>query len=891
MPSSKEITRVKTTCPYCGVGCGVIMSRDKNGAYTATGDESHPSNYGRLCSKGSALVETIGLDGRLLHPEIDGEKVSWDTALDSVAKGFQEIIKQHGSDAVAFYVSGQLLTEDYYVANKLMKGFIGSGNIDSNSRLCMSSVVAGHKRAFGMDTVANCYEDLETADLVVMIGSNAAWCHPVLYQRMKASMENNDSLRVIVIDPRQTASCDDVWMHLPIRPGTDTILFNGLLNYLVDNNFHDQHYIDQFTENFDQALNAAKNTSSDINEIAKACDLSVEDIRKFYQVFAQTPRTVSIFSQGINQSTSGTDKVNCIINCHLATGRIGKEGAGAFSLTGQPNAMGGREVGGLANMLAAHMEFEREGDTDRVQRFWNASSMTDKEGLKIVDLIDAIDTGKVKAVWIMATNPAVSLPSANKVRMALKKCNLVVVSDCIRDTDTTQFADILLPAGAWGEKSGTVTNSERRISRQRQFLPLAGNARDDWWIISEVACRMGFSEAFSYASAAEIFREHAELSGFENFGPARRDFNISGLQNISSSSYDEMIPFQWPATNNVKTTPRLLTDGKFFTRSGKANFIPISFIPSQHIRTEKYSLVMNTGRVRDHWHSLARTGKTARLSRHIVEPFVTIHPETAQKYKVMTNDLVSVESENGKIIVRAQVDDSVRLDEIFVPIHWNDQFASAACVDSLIFSAKDPLSGQPEYKTTPVRIERISFQWNSFLMSCDTLNEPESSYWAKAREDGFWRYELAGNGSWKESFSVLSSKLWEENIDKIEYADKSNGRYLISWFKGGKMRGCAFVARDYAYLPSRDRILSQFKMDLCDYKQRIQALEWHPTDVSADTGPIVCSCFNIGKNTIMKFIREKSLISTAAIGKYLKAGTNCGSCKPELKELINEVCS
>ena len=887
MQASNEIQQVKTTCPYCGVGCGVVISSDENGAHTVTGDESHPSNYGRLCSKGSALAETIDLEGRLLHPEIKGEKVSWDTALDSVAKGFQDTIKKHGPDAVAFYVSGQLLTEDYYVANKLMKGFIGSGNIDTNSRLCMSSAVAGHKRAFGMDTVANCYEDLETADLVVMIGSNAAWCHPVLYQRMKAAAEDNDSLKVIVIDPRRTASCDDVWMHLPIRPGTDTILFNGLLNYLVKNNFHDQSYIDQFTENFDQALSAAEISSSDINAIAKACDLPVEDIGKFYKAFAETQRTISLFSQGVNQSTSGTDKVNCIINCHLATGRIGKEGTGAFSITGQPNAMGGREVGGLANTLAAHMEFEREGDIDRVQRFWNASSMAQKQGLKVVDLIDAIDAGKVKAIWIMATNPAVSVPDANKVRAALKKCDLVVVSDCISNTDTTELADILLPASAWGEKSGTVTNSERRISRQRQFLPTVGEAKDDWWIMSEVAHRMGFSEAFSYETPADIFREHAALSGFENHDQSRRDFNISGLKNISDAAYDEMSSIQWPVTDSIKTTPRLLSDGKFFTKSRKANFIPISFNPPKNPRTGTYPLLMNTGRVRDHWHSLTRTGKAPRLSRHIIEPFATIHPETAKKYDISADDLVHVESANGKITVRAQIVDSVRANEIFVPFHWNDQFASEARVDSLVFPATDPFSGQPEFKTTPVKIEQSNFQWHGFLMTRDALEQLKSDYWAKAREEDFWRYELAGTEPWEENFSGL----WEGNPDQIEYVDHAARRYRSSWFKEGKLEGCIFIAPNYADLPSRDWMLTQFQIDSFDSHQRLQLLAGHPADPSADTGPVICSCFNIGKNTIINAIQDQGLITVDAIGKSLKAGTNCGSCKPELKGLIEEASS
>ena len=884
-------TQVKTTCPYCGVGCGVIVSSDGNGDYSVKGDDSHPSNYGRLCSKGSALAETIDLEGRLLYPEIKGQRVSWDTALDTVAKGFQKTIDQHGADAVAFYVSGQLLTEDYYVANKLMKGFIGSANIDTNSRLCMSTPVAGHKRAFGMDTVANCYEDLEIADLIVLIGSNAAWCHPVLYQRIKAAAKNRDSQRIIVIDPRRTASCDGAWMHLPIRPGTDAILFNGLLNYLVENNCHDADYIEQHTEHFDAALQASNNAYNTIKKVATACDLSEQDVEKFYQAFAQTPRTISLFSQGVNQSTSGTDKVNCIINCHLATGRIGKHGAGAFSITGQPNAMGGREVGGLANTLAAHMEFSREGDVDRVRRFWNAPSMAKKPGLKVVELIDAIDAGKVKAIWIIATNPAVSVPDANKVRAALKKCDLVVVSDCIRNTDTTSCADVLLPASAWGEKSGTVTNSERRISRQRRFLPTAGSAAEDWWIVTEVAQRMGFSEAFPYQSAADIFREHAALSGFENSDLGKRDFNISGLQNVSDRHYDAMSSFQWPVTDAVKTTPRLLGDGQFFTRSGKAQFVPISYILPRNLISEKYPLLMNTGRVRDHWHSLTRTGKAPRLSRHIVEPFASINPETSKQLKIADNELVHIKSAKGRITVRAQVNDSIRQNEVFVPFHWNDQFASDARVDSLVFPETDPVSGQPEFKTTPVCIERSNFQWHGFLMTRDVIDYPQTNYWVKAREDQFWRYELAGNivkTDWSQGLhEILGDET--EHLDRIEYTDTGAGRYRSAWFISGKLQGCFFAAPDYNDLPSRDWLLTQFNTDSFDYKQRLQLLAGHPADPAADTGPVVCCCFNIGENTLINAIQEQSLSNVEAIGQSLKAGTNCGSCIPELKTLLNDI--
>ncbi len=520
---------IQTTCPYCGVGCGISAKVDEQSRQVKiSGDATHPANFGRLCSKGSALGETVELKGRLLQPRIYGRDAGWAEALDLVADSFVSTIEKYGADAVAIYGSGQLLTEDYYVANKLMKGFIGSGNMDTNSRLCMSSSVAGHKRAFGSDTVPGCYADYEQADMIVLIGSNAAWCHPVSFQRIRAAKEANPALKIVVIDPRRTASCDIADLHLPLASGSDASLFNGLLHFLSEQDALDSAYIDAHTEGFAQALNAA---GVEVEQVAAYCRLDKDDLRRFYQWFAGHEKVMSLYSQGVNQSSSGTDKVNAIINCHLATGRIGRPGMGPFSLTGQPNAMGGREVGGLSHQLAAHMDFSSTDDIDRVARFWNTQNIAKKPGYPAVELFDAIHDGKVKAVWIMGTNPVVSLPNADKVKRALQQCDFVVVSDCIADTDTTALAHVLLPAQGWSEKDGTVTNSERRISRQRTLFKPAGDAKPDWWIITQVARRMGFEQAFHYQSPVEIFREHAALSGFENNG--LRDFDISAFAKIS----------------------------------------------------------------------------------------------------------------------------------------------------------------------------------------------------------------------------------------------------------------------------------------------------------------------------------------------------------------------
>src|SRR6202045_4848556 len=509
---------VRPACPYCGVGCGVLATPNESGGVAIAGDPMHPANFGALCSKGAALGETLGLDGRLLHPMVrrDGELVraDWPTAIGRVAEGFNRVVSQHGPDAVAFYLSGQLLTEDYYVANKLMKGFIGSANVDTNSRLCMASSVAGHRRAFGADTVPSCYEDLDEADLLVLIGSNAAWCHPVLFQRMLANKQQRGA-RIVVIDPRRTDTAGDADLFLGLKPGTDTALFSGLLVHLADTGALDSDYIERHTSGFDDALARARNIAGSVAATALATGLSEPDVTAFFQMFANTPRVVTLYSQGVNQSAQGTDKVNAIINCHLATGRIGKPGASPFSLTGQPNAMGGREVGGLANQLAAHMGFTPP-DIDRVRRFCKAPRIATHEGLKAVQMFEAIARGEIKALWVIGTNPAVSLPDADVAREALKKLELFVVSENVRSNDTVNAGPhVLLPAQAWGEKSGTVTNSERRISRQRAFLKPPGETKPDWWIVGEVAKRLGFAAAFDFKSAADVFREHAALSAFE----------------------------------------------------------------------------------------------------------------------------------------------------------------------------------------------------------------------------------------------------------------------------------------------------------------------------------------------------------------------------------------
>lgn len=874
----------KTSCPYCGVGCGVLVNTSLEGEVTVSGDPDHPANFGRLCSKGSALADTVDLDDRLLEPSIAGKSVSWDTALDTVSSRLSQIIEQYGPDAIAFYVSGQLLTEDYYVANKLMKGFIGSGNIDTNSRLCMSSAVAGYKRAFGADAVPCSYQDIEQADLIVLEGSNLAWCHPVIFQRITAVKEQRPGLKVVVIDPRNTASCEIADLHLALKPGSDAILFNGLLHYLYENQQFDNDFIEQHTDGIEDALAAAQLSSGNLQQIAQDCGIDLQALEQFYRIFAETEKVVTLYSQGINQSSSGTDKSNSIINCYLATGRIGKAAMGPFSITGQPNAMGGREVGGLSNQLAAHMDLDNVDHHDLVSRFWQSDNVASKPGAKAVDLFDDIASGKIKAIWIMATNPVVSMPEADKVKAALEACDLVIVSDCEAHTDTTACADILLPALAWGEKSGTVTNSERRISRQRAFLASPSQAKADWWIISQVAQRMGFASSFDYQSSAAIFREHAALSGFENTG--QRDFDISALQRLNDDDYDDLTPVQWPVnTLSPHGTARLFNDHCFFTKNGRAQLIAITPRNPVNRVSDDYPLVLNTGRVRDQWHTMTRTARSHKLNNHTAEPTIALHESDAHSLALQQGMLAKVTSPCGEVIVRVDISDGLQQGHVFIPIHWNQQFASHARVGSLIDSVVDPISGQPEFKYTPVNVKAYQPLWHGFILSRTILKPSTASYWVQVKGEQFWRYELAGDLAIDDHQQWACEQLGEGG-EWLEYDDEALGAYRAAKLIAGRLDSVVFMAKSHD-LPARSWLSQLFLEETVSDEARMSLLVAQPSMGLADVGSVVCACFGVGVNTIIDAINNDNACTVEQIGECLKAGTNCGSCIPELKKLLS----
>ena len=885
MTSVEPTLRVtRTTCPYCGVGCGVLATPDGSGGAAISGDGEHPANFGRLCSKGSALGETLALEDRLLYPMIrcskgTMEQVAWSDALDHVAHRFAHIVKRDGPGAVAFYLSGQLLTEDYYVANKLMKGFIGSANVDTNSRLCMSSSVAGHRRAFGADTVPGCYEDLDQADLLVLVGSNAAWCHPVLFQRMLANKQQRGA-RIVVIDPRRTDTAGDADLFLGLKPGTDTALFSGLLIHLADNGALNRDYIDSHTSGFDEALARARGIAGSIGATALATGLSEQEVAGFFEMFKNTPRVVTLYSQGVNQSAQGTDKVNAILNCHLATGRIGRPGASPFSLTGQPNAMGGREVGGLANQLAAHMGFTPP-DIDRVRRFWKAPRIATHEGLKAVQMFEAIGRGEIKALWVMGTNPAVSLPDADAARAALKKLELFVVSENVRSNDTVQSgAHVLFPALAWGEKSGTVTNSERRISRQRAFLKAPGEAKPDWWIVSEIAKRLGFGAAFDFGSVADIFREHAGLSAFENNGG--RDFDIGALKALSDEAFDAMAPLQWPMQwGDIEPQQRFFARGGFFTNDRKARFVAPEIPALQTGTSAGRPLRLNTGRIRDQWHTMTRSGMSQRLGQHLPDPFVEVHPDDAIRYGVADGGFARVTTDYGQCTLRVAVNAGQQRGMLFAPIHWSEANASAARVGALVAPFTDPYSGQPESKATPVSITPYEYVFRGFVLSRVKLELPGHVWWTRVAVTGGYGYLFADNAD------LAGWPIWLRALvggDLAEYRDFGGGVYRAASFADGRIETCLFVG------PARDAgdwnvVKSLFAAESLGDDQRRMLLSGKSADGAAGAGPIVCACFGVGRKTICDAIAGGA--GTAAeIGAQLKAGTNCGSCIPELKRLI-----
>ncbi len=693
----------KTTCSYCGVGCGIIAKKDTNNKIYVEGDKEHPVNKGMLCSKGMNLHYVVNdTSDRILYPEMRWSRshprvrVNWDDALDRAANIFKSIIKKHGPDSVGLYVSGQSLTEEYYIANKLTKGFLGTNNIDTNSRLCMSSAVVGYKKTFGEDSVPISYADIELADCFLITGANPAWCHPILFRRIEKHKEENPNVKIIVVDPRKTDSAKFADIHLQILPGTDVVLYNAIGQYLIKRGLVDKDFIAKHTEGFDKYKETVYDIS--IKKAAAICGIDEKEIKKVANIIGLSKGFISMWAMGLNQSVVGTDKNVSLLNLSLITGQVGKPGSGPFSLTGQPNAMGGREVGGMANLLAVHKNLLNPEHRQEVAQFWGVEKISEKPGLTATEMFDALESGKMKAVWIVCTNPLVSLPNSNRIEKAMKNAKFVIVQDISFRSDTVKFADLVLPAAGWLEKEGTMTNSERRISYLPKAIDPPGEARPDVEIFCDFAQRMGF-RSFNYSDTSEIYDEYASMTKGTNI-------------DVSFLNYDRLKnegTFQWPVHQyRHQGTQRLFEDKKFYTPTQKAIFnIPVADYKSNIETDPDYPLILTTGRIRDQWHTMTKTGKVSRLKTHYPVPLLEINPVDAYLNKIKDKDIVEIKSINGIVRVRAKVTDSIKKGVVFLPMHWGKQLQSNLNrANNLTITVLDPVSKEPDFKFTQVSVTR-----------------------------------------------------------------------------------------------------------------------------------------------------------------------------------------
>jgi len=887
---------VNSACSYCGTGCGIRLETDGLRIVSLSGDENHPTNRGMLCSKGRELHHTVRTEDRLLRPKLRTSldapfaPVDWDTALDHGARKFADIIREHGPEAVAFYISGQLLTEDYYVFNKLMKGFIGSNNVDTNSRLCMSSAVAGYKRAFGADGPPGCYADIELAESYFIIGANPAYAHPIVFRRMEAAKEANPELKIVVADPRRTDTCSIADLYLPIRPGTDVPLLQAMLNVLIWEGLVDQDYIEAHTHGFDMVSKQVRSMTP--RKAADICGVNAADIVQAALWFAEN-KTMSFWCQGMNQSTSGTDKTNALTNLHLATGQIGQPGCGPFSLTGQSNAMGGREVGGMANMLAAHRDYTNPSQREEVAAFWGVESVSEKPGLTATELFDALESGKVKAVWIACTNPIVSLPDAKRAEAALKKAELVMVSDAYHPTDTTRYAHILFPAAGWAEKEGCVTNSERCITHLQQALPAPGLTRPDWKITTDFALRLGqylgrdWQYAFAYEKSEDVFREHCALT-------ANMDIDITGL---SYAVLDEHGPQQWPylAGSLPNRDKRLYSDGRFETGNHRARFIDITYKLVAEPTDDAYPLSLTTGRIRDQWHTMTKTGQVPSLMQHLPLPRLQIHPDDAAHRAIDEDDLVRVVSRRGEVIVPVVLSRDIRPDILFLPMHWGRMTARKGRANSLTLAAVDPVSKQPEFKHTAVQVERFEPAWRGMMLMAGSKLEL-----GRQMIEGYTYgvVSCAGSDHPVTSVDLACTKPLEaskykrldqmleqgRSIETLTYSDRKHGINRKAWLSDGRLMAVRWVGGDIHEAQWLRKLMLESR-DVGELRPYLLA-PGGPVNKEDTKGKIICACNNVGELELKAAIKGGS-DSIDALKACTMAGTGCGSCVPEMKRLLH----
>ena len=885
----------KSTCCYCGVGCGVIISAEANKITAVRGDPEHPANFGRLCTKGTNLHLTAREEMRALYPELrtsrdeERKRASWDEALDAVADKFASVIQKYGPDAVGFYISGQLLTEDYYVFNKLVKGLIGTNNVDTNSRLCMSSAVSGYKATLGADAPPGCYEDIDHAQCIFIAGSNTAYAHPILFRRIEDARLKNPGFKLIVVDPRRTDTASAADLHLAILPGTDVVLFNAMLHVMLWEGWCDMSYIAAHTEGFDELKATVREFTP--QHAAVVCGVDADDIVSAAKMFATSPATLSLYCQGLNQSVQGTHKNAALINLHLATAQIGKPGAAPLSLTGQPNAMGGREVGGMANLLSAHREMANPVHRDEVAKLWGVAEVPSLPGKTAVEMFDAVHKGEIKALWIACTNPAQSMPDLNLINEALSRADFVVVQDAFRATETTAFADVLLPASTWGEKEGTVTNSERCISRVRSAVEPAGESRHDWQIVVDfaqrLAQRLGKPDVLDYGSVEAVFNEHrASTIG--------RDLDIGGL---SYALLESNGPQQWPLPEGAtKGKQRLYCDAVFPTANGKAKFVNVKYTPVVEDINARYPLHLNSGRLRDQWHGMSRTGRVGRLFSHVEEPVLSMNAADMSRRGLSEGDLVQVSSRRGKLALRVEISEEMRAGQTYIPMHWGSRFMSGLGVNAMTSGDFDPVSKQPELKHAAVQVVKLELPWQMVAMrKGDAVNrmshlQPLLKQFEYAALGLFGRDDELVVLRAAHTAPVSSALLAEidailglnDDAEVMNYRDAKRGISKRALMEEGRLLGVRLTGETVA----RDWLKETIAQGIDAQSLRpwlFAPLSATPAGQS-QRGRIVCNCMDVSEQEIMAEFRSGS--DLPAIQAKLKCGKECGSCVPELKRLV-----
>jgi assimilatory nitrate reductase catalytic subunit len=934
------MTETRSTCPYCGVGCGVIIESRGSQIIGVRGDPDHPANFGRLCTKGSSLHLTASADitsqARLLYPMqrsqrgAPAQRTDWDSALDLAASRFAGIIGQHGPDAVGFYISGQLLTEDYYVFNKLAKGLIGSNNIDSNSRLCMSSAVAGYKQSLGMDAPPACYDDFKHAGTIFITGSNTAYAHPILFRRIEDARRANPALKIVVVDPRRTDTADMADLFLQIQPGTDVMLHHGMLHLMLWEGWTDETYMAAHTSGFEALKTGVRDCTPEL--VARTCGISPEALLEATRLFAGSPAhgqvrtpTLSLYCQGLNQSSSGTAKNTSLINLHLATGQIGKAGAGPFSLTGQPNAMGGREVGGMANLLSGHRDLSQAADRAEIAALWGVPRVPEQPGKTAVEMFQAAADGEIKALWIACTNPAQSMPNQTLVRRALERAELVVVQEAYAGTATCVYADLLLPASTWGEKEGTVTNSERRISRVRAAVKPAGESRHDWQIATDFAQRLEvllnrqrtpanarLTTLFPYTTPEAIWLEHREST-------RGRDLDISGM----SYALLEESPRQWPMpAGQTHGQARLYEDGIFPTADGKARFISVAYQGVAEPRSARYPFSLTTGRLRDQWHGMSRTGTLGRLFGHVSEPCVQLHPQDMVQRQLKDGDLVHLTSARGSVLVPAQASREVGLNQAFMAMHWGEEFLSGQSAQGERLAGVNALtsgifcldSKQPEFKHTPVKILKAEMPWH--LLAVAWLPESQGIAARTALQSLMAQFDFAtcvpfsspSNSNQSERCGVLfraarhaapehglleqiEQLLQLQGPEVLRYSDPKRGQHraarLIETETQTALEG--FLLAGDTSAQSWITTLLKESLPAHPYGRALLIPGATPPVPVVSRGQQVCACFNVTDLAIAEHLAHSDAAPAqrlASLQASLKCGTNCGSCLPQVQRML-----